>query len=67
MKFQREFPDVKSALSPYLRGRGLKYTGTVADVGKTVVALFTRAWIEIERLTFISRTPTRRPLYEGVD
>ena len=53
-------------MSPSLRGRGLKSHGTKFAKGDKVVALFTRAWIEISapfHLAFI----LGRPLYEGVD
>ena len=33
----------------------------------TAVALFTRAWIEIDDMTFLKKDYNRRPLYEGVD
>ena len=36
-------------LSPSLRGRGLKYINTVSVKRVVYVALFARAWIEIDR------------------
>ena len=38
---------MKIILSPSLRGRGLKYTNNFGGLPICVVALFTRAWIEI--------------------
>ena len=45
----------------------IEITAFCLDNANYRVALFTRAWIEIGRLAFNSRTPTRRPLHEGVD
>ena len=53
--------------SPSLRGRGLKYPGDKVGGLNSLVALFTRAWIEIDGSTPFDYVYTSRPLYEGVD
>ena len=53
--------------SPSLRGRGLKWYDNHLIYHANQVALFTRAWIEIE-VSYICRIRSDcRPLYEGVD
>ena len=54
-------------VSPSSRGRGLKYNSTINIKRCNIVALFTRAWIEIEPLSKYTDFGTRRPLHEGVD
>ena len=53
--------------SPSLRGRGLKYLPHYLFCFLRPVALFTRAWIEINRSDSLAELAERRPLYEGVD
>ena len=53
--------------SPSLRGRGLKYPTTPKKVTPKMVALFTRAWIEIQNYHIVFTKARCRPLYEGVD
>ena len=58
---------VWATASPSLRGRGLKYPLSCVHVWLCLVALFTRAWIEIDTPFFILLSMSSRPLYEGVD
>ena len=53
--------------SPSLRGRGLKCFYLTGDMCILSVALFTRAWIEIQKRSIIKTMKRSRPLYEGVD
>ena len=53
--------------SPSSRGRGLKYSVELEVNSYMDVALFTRAWIEINRLLCCHVLAERRPLHEGVD
>ena len=53
--------------SPSLRGRGLKLLSIWKSRTAPLVALFTRAWIEILQMKAYRLWKTRRPLYEGVD
>ena len=53
--------------SPSLRGRGLKYRDYSNEFVKVGVALFTRAWIEINIGQRTAKRESSRPLYEGVD
>ena len=54
-------------MSPSSRGRGLKYYALYSIDTRKKVALFTRAWIEIDDMTFLKKDYNRRPLHEGVD
>ena len=40
-------------MSPFSRGRGLKLGGIAEGSRKALVALFTRAWIEIKTLSLV--------------
>ena len=54
-------------VSPSSRGRGLKYSSPFTIWHSPKVALFTRAWIEIQIAAIVSTAPPCRPLHEGVD
>ena len=54
-------------MSPSSRGRGLKYLKNSTVVQYRIVALFTRAWIEIMCLGVKDTEISGRPLHEGVD
>ena len=53
--------------SPSLRGRGLKWYLFKIFCKSSLVALFTRAWIEMVAIEYHDVFKRRRPLYEGVD
>ena len=57
----------KSDASPSSRGRGLKYRKSEWNRISHAVALFTRAWIEINYKLKATARSQRRPLHEGVD
>ena len=57
----------RTARSPSLRGRGLKYDSSLYFIQHVYVALFTRAWIEIDSSAWTYPGLRSRPLYEGVD
>ena len=53
--------------SPSSRGRGLKLNMAIKKTFQNPVALFTRAWIEIEVARFLKSDYFGRPFHEGVD
>ena len=67
MKLFLDIYDFETDVSPSSRGRGLKSQAVSGCSDLHNVALFTRAWIEIEIFEKLNSHLVGRPLHEGVD